>query len=214
MPCLPLSEIMCSSKHICNSGYQKVFESACLTVEHVTHWALPCSSDLMFIYCIEQHQFLKCIGPVGARASSDTVPVPVVLIMQRAKTLGFHPYLKLKILLSTTDSNPILTISDLKSPLTCIRITLVSLIPLPSQQCFSFMSEQGHESFSFESWKWEGSKKMYVLVKQGSTVGDGRMSADVMTGALCRQMTWGMVFWMECVIERKLLHSPPNQLLC
>lgn len=30
---------------------------------------------------------------------------------------------------------------------------------------------------------------MYVLVKQGSTVGDGRMSADVMTEALCRQMT-------------------------
>lgn len=29
---------------------------------------------------------------------------------------------------------------------------------------------------------------MYVL-KQGSTAGDGRMSADVMTGALCRQMT-------------------------
>lgn len=103
LPCLPLSEIMCSSKHICNSGYQKVFESACLTVEHVTHWALPCSSDLMFIYCIEQHQFLKCIGPVGARASSDTVPVPVVLSTQYAKTLGFHLHLKLKNLVSTAE---------------------------------------------------------------------------------------------------------------
>lgn len=30
---------------------------------------------------------------------------------------------------------------------------------------------------------------MYVLVKQGSTVGDGRMSADIITGALCKQMT-------------------------
>lgn len=71
LSCLPLSEIMCSSKHIYNSGHQKVFESAYLTVEHVTHWALPCSSNLMFIYCIEQCQF-----PVGARAPSDTVPHP------------------------------------------------------------------------------------------------------------------------------------------
>lgn len=36
LPCLPLSEIMCSSKHTYSSGYQKVCESACLTVEHVT----------------------------------------------------------------------------------------------------------------------------------------------------------------------------------
>lgn len=53
---------------------------------------------------------------------------------------------------------------------------------------------------------------MYILVEQGSTVEDGRMSADVMARALCRQMTWGMVFWMECVMERKLLHSPSNQI--
>lgn len=38
----------------------------------------------------------------------------------------------------------------------------------------------------------------------------GKSRCDV-TGALCRQMTWGMVFWMECGMERKLLHSPQNQ---
>lgn len=85
LPCLSLSELMCSSKHIYNSGYQKIFESACLAVEPVTHWGLPCSSSLLFIYCIEQHQFPKCIGPIGARASSDTVIVPTVQSTQHAK---------------------------------------------------------------------------------------------------------------------------------
>lgn len=96
---------MCSFKHIPKHPQQRlterVLESACLMVEHVTHSA--CSRDLMFIYCIEQRQLPKCISPVGARASSDTVPVPAVLSPQHAKTLGFHLYLKLKIFLSTTE---------------------------------------------------------------------------------------------------------------
>lgn len=57
----------------------------------------------MSICYIEQCQFLKGIGPVGARASSDTVPHPVVLSTQHAKTLGFQFYLKLKMLLSTAE---------------------------------------------------------------------------------------------------------------
>lgn len=58
---------------------EKVSESPCLTVQHVTY----SSRDLMFIYCVEQHQLPKCISPIGARVSSDTVPVPVrVLNMQ------------------------------------------------------------------------------------------------------------------------------------
>lgn len=82
----------------------EVLESACLRVEQVTHGALPCSSNRMFIYCIEQCQFLKCTGPVGARAFSGTVQVPAVPSTQHEKTLGFlHLYFKLKILLSTAE---------------------------------------------------------------------------------------------------------------
>lgn len=47
-----------------------------------------------FIYCIEQPRLPKCISPVGARASSDTLPVPVILSPQHAKTVGFHLYIE------------------------------------------------------------------------------------------------------------------------
>lgn len=89
----------------------------------------------MFIYYIEQRQFPKCISPVGARASSDTVPVPVVLSPQHAKTLGFHLYLKLKIFLSTTEL--LFDTPYFRSEITLDLhgIILVSLVPLPSQQC-------------------------------------------------------------------------------
>lgn len=105
----------------------------------------------MFIYYIEQRQFPKCISPVGARASSDTVPVPVVLSPQHAKTLGFHLssrsesstcetlgfhlYLKLKIFLSTTEL--LFDTPYFRSEITLDLhgIILVSLVPLPAQQC-------------------------------------------------------------------------------
>lgn len=50
MPCLPLSEIMCSFKPILKHLQQwlreRVFESACLMVEHVTHSALQQRSNV------------------------------------------------------------------------------------------------------------------------------------------------------------------------
>lgn len=48
----------------------------------------PCSRDLILVSCIEQHWLPKCIGPVGARASSDTIPV--VPSPQQEETLRFH----------------------------------------------------------------------------------------------------------------------------
>lgn len=61
-------------------------------------------------------------------------------------------------------------------------------------------------------------QRTQVLVSKAVRSGDGRRidarkeNRCSVAGALCKQMTWGMVFWMECGMERKLLHSPQNQL--
>lgn len=56
----------------------------------------PRSRHPVFISCIEQHQLSKAIRSAGARALSNTGPIPAVLSPQHGRTSGFNVH-KIKV---------------------------------------------------------------------------------------------------------------------
>lgn len=106
------------------------------------------------IWRIEQRQLSKHIHSAGARASFDTVPVPIVLRLQHAKMSAFHLYkIKVEKILMYHWSLTLYSLFQvLKSPSTCIRSLFVSLVPNPSQQLLPFFHVWGKDLESFCLW--------------------------------------------------------------